>query len=225
MKPEKMLEVSTRNHQMAVLRDEGLYRHIRFAEPGTSIWRFDLVTWPGHLVITGDLEDFHFARLADMFEFFRNPVGYINASYWAEKLRGPTRYKSYSPDRFKQRVFEYFWESRAWTPGPHRPLWQAICDRVLSDDVIHDECTARQALSNFRFHLINDPLPSEPVEDFRPHRIQRPAQPTHRAACDIFEFTDSWEWDFREYDYHFLVSLHAIVWGINQYDRAKAAAS
>lgn len=217
MKPEKMLEVSTRNHQMAVLRDEGLYRHIRFAQPGTSIWHFDLVTWPGHLVITGDLQDFHFARVSDMFEFFRSPVGYINESYWAEKLRGPVRAKTYSPDLFKRSVFEYFWESRDWLPGPHRPLWKAICDQLLSSDVIHDEGAARQALYNFSFRL-----PTGPVDDFRSHRLPRR---TWCPSSEVFEFTDSWEWDFREYDYHFLVSLHAIVWGINQYDRAKAAAS
>lgn len=193
MTPEQMVEVSTRKHQMTVLREEGVYRHIRFAEPGTGIWRFDLVTWPGHLVVTGDIEDFHFARIDDMFEFFRKPVGYVNPSYWAEKLRGPVRSKTFSPELLKRRVFEYFREWCEWNPGPHAPLWRAICDEVLRDEYgdVADESRAYYALSTFRH--------------------------------GDFEFTDSWEWDLREYDFHYLVSLHAIVWGINRYDQARAA--
>lgn len=193
MTPEQMVEVSTRKHQMTVLRDDGLYRHVRFQEPGTSIWYWDLVTWPGHLVITGDLEDFHFARTTDMFEFFRSPDGHINPSYWAEKLRGPVRSKVFSSDKFKQLVYEHF---RYWCEheeGPHRPLWQAIRNEVLTDGYgdVCDDNRAHQLLMEFRY--------------------------------GDFEFTDSWEWDLRDYDFHFLVSLHAIVWGINRYDEARSA--
>ncbi|SKT28760.1 hypothetical protein [Mycobacteroides abscessus] len=193
--PEQMLAISTRNHRMTILREEGLYRHIRFAEPGTGIWRFDLVTWPGHLVITGDLEDFHFARIEDMFEFFRNPVGYINPQYWAEKLRGPVRSMSFSQDVFKRLVYDHFRDWCRWNDGPHRPLWRAICNEVLLDEYgeMGDETMAHYALTQFR--------------------------------RGDFEFTDSWEWELKDYDFHFLVALHAIVWGINQYDAAKAAAA
>jgi hypothetical protein len=46
---------------------------------------------------------------------------------------------------------------------------------------------------------------------------------TARAALDGFEygefrFYDTWEWSFRDYHWWFLWSLHAIVWGIGQYD-------
>lgn len=193
--PEQMLAISTRNHRMTVLCEEGLYRHIRFAEPGTGIWRFDLVTWPGHLVITGDLEDFHFARIEDMFEFFRNPVGYINPQYWAEKLRGPVRSMSFSQDVFKRLVYDHFRDWCRWNDGPHRPLWRAICNEVLLDEYgeMGDETMAHHALTQFRH--------------------------------GDFEFTDSWEWELKDYDFHFLVALHAIVWGINRYDAAKAAAA
>ncbi|MBN7389249.1 hypothetical protein I3U52_24390 [Mycobacteroides abscessus subsp. abscessus] len=136
--PEGMLEVSTRNHKMTVLRDDDLYRHVRFAEPGTSIWHFDLVTWPGHLVISGDIGGYHFARLPDMFEFFRKPVGYINAHYWAEKLCGPIRSMSFSADVFKRLVYGHFRHWCEWNDGPHWPLWSAICEGLLrySDDYL-----------------------------------------------------------------------------------------
>ncbi len=194
--PLTMLQVSTRNHRMTILREDGLYRHIRFQEPGTSMWHFDLVTWPGHLVITGDLEDFHFARVEDMFEFFRGPVGRINPGYWAEKLRGPQRYQSYSFEQLKRRVYEKFRNWCSLRPGPHAPLWQDLRYKLLDDDYVrYDESSARTALAQFR-HT--------------------------QASGARFEFSDVWDWDLNEFDYHFLLSLHAIVWGINWYDTVKA---
>lgn len=38
-----------RNHQMTILRDEGVNRHIRFMKPGSSDMQFDLITWSGYL--------------------------------------------------------------------------------------------------------------------------------------------------------------------------------
>jgi hypothetical protein len=210
--PLSMLLCDVREHQMTVLRDDGLYRHLRFRRPGTGICGFDLVTWPGHLVITGDLEDFHFARIDDMFEFFRKPVGYINTSYWAEKLCGPIRSKSFSPERFKQLAFEAFWEGRHGRPGPQAPLWRAICEEVLSE-AENGEYEARRALETFRYTMLEST--AEPAQDFVPQR--------RRRVAEKFEFTDAWEWDLTEFDWHFQVSCHAIVWGINQYDQHRTA--
>jgi hypothetical protein len=39
-----------------------------------------------------------------------------------------------------------------------------------------------------------------------------------------FEFSDPWEIDGEDYTYHYLWCLHAIVWGIQQYNAAKAQA-
>lgn len=210
----KWMTASTQKHQMTIIRDDGLYRHIRFKEPGTGIWHFDLITWPGHLVVTGDIEDFHFARLEDMFEFFRKPPGYINASYWAEKLRGPGDPKVYQPEIAKRLVFEEFWERRGEHPGQAAAIWQAIRYEILDDETLCSEEAVHRALSSFRYRLAPTVVPER---DFVPQRIPRP------RSYDTFEFSDTWEWDLRDYDWHFLVSLHAIVWGINQYDTAKAA--
>ena len=46
-----------------------------------------------------------------------------------------------------------------------------------------------------------------------------------RALADFshgnFTFSDSWEIKAQPYTYHFLWCLHAIVWGIQQYDAMK----
>ena len=48
---------------MIVLRDDGVYRHIRFKKPGTGCMHFDLVTWPGYLCYSGDMGCYVFCRL------------------------------------------------------------------------------------------------------------------------------------------------------------------
>ena len=58
-------------HQMSVLRDDGVNRHIRFKTPGTNSMYFDIITWPGFLCYTGDMGTYVFRRLEDMFQFFR----------------------------------------------------------------------------------------------------------------------------------------------------------
>jgi hypothetical protein len=37
-----------------------------------------------------------------------------------------------------------------------------------------------------------------------------------------FRFHDTWEWNFRNYDWWFVWACHAILWGIRQYDAVKA---
>jgi hypothetical protein len=76
-------EADTKDHGLTILFDNGLYRHLRLAKPGTRIAQFDIVTWPGFLAFTGDMGDYVFARLDDMLEFFRGHAP--NHSYWAEK--------------------------------------------------------------------------------------------------------------------------------------------
>lgn len=214
--PLTMLEVSIQDHQLTVLRDADLYRHIRLAKPGTGIWRFDLITWPGHLVITGDLEDLHFARDDDMFEFFRSPAGLIKPQYWAEKLRGPVRVREYSPQKAKQRVTEYFLQRRGQFAGHSADLWRDIRREVFAWDVLPYEDVMRAALRDFEFVAVNDIEPAGPARDFVPQRMPK-------RYGDTFEFTDPWDWDLSDWDFHYLVALHAIVWGINTYDRSKVA--
>ena len=74
-----------RAHEMTVLHDDGLYRHLRFTAMhlcNDAEWRttngfywFDLATWPGTLTINGDCGTYTFSRTTDMFEFFRSRYG------------------------------------------------------------------------------------------------------------------------------------------------------
>ncbi|AWN03663.1 hypothetical protein PBI_JACE_43 [Gordonia phage Jace] len=187
----RQFEAETRDHQMTVLHDDGgVYRHLRFQQAGTSIWHFDLITWPGHLVICGDIGSWHFARLHDMFEFFGTRQT-LSPDYWGEKLQGNQRHTGYSAERFRDHVFTAFWETRH-EREQNAPLWRAIRDSVLiHDDNEHD---AREAVRDFEF--------------------------TGDQPADDFEFHDAWEWSLNDFDHHYLLALHAIVWGIRQYRAA-----
>lgn len=80
-------------HQLTVLHNDGLYRHLRMAKPGTRIWSWDIITWPGTIAIRGDIGDgYMFSRLEDMFDFMHgNEAPNIDFRYWHEKLNVGSR--------------------------------------------------------------------------------------------------------------------------------------
>ncbi|HCA85495.1 MAG TPA: hypothetical protein DEQ61_08380 [Streptomyces sp.] len=143
----KRFQRDTAGHQMTVLHDDGLYRHLRFTSPKSSEYWFDLVTWPGRLAMCGDVgEDYVFTRLPDMFEFFRGKS--INPHYWAEKLGGGRRsVKEYSEDLFRQLVVERFVEDARWNGVPPG-TGKALRTWVLNED-LSDEHEARNVLEDF----------------------------------------------------------------------------
>lgn len=75
-------------HVMTVEMDNGVHRCLKFGKPSSVHMYFRLTTWPGHLCISGDMGTYVFARLTDMFQFFRREDGElkINTDYWMEKL-------------------------------------------------------------------------------------------------------------------------------------------
>lgn len=77
----------TKNHVLTVFQDTGLYRNMRWASPTTGVYSVTVTTWPDRLCITGDMGDWVFSRLNDMFVFFRRPDNSytIDYTYFAEK--------------------------------------------------------------------------------------------------------------------------------------------
>ena len=184
-------------HQMVVLRDDGLHKHLQFRRPGTYCMGFDIVTWPGYLAYTGDMGCFVFTRIPDMFEFFRTDRTHgkqdgslkINRSYWAEKCVAQDRngIMAYSPETFRRAVLDRLKWCDSLPPGTRA----AVKDQVLSraDDGEHE---AMRAAIDFE----------------------------HEG----FRFSDFWETNCREYTYHYLWCCYALAWSIKQYDDAKVPA-
>lgn len=191
-------------HVMTVLHEDGLYRHVRFACPTTSLGHFDLVTWPGYLSYGGDRDGLVFARTRDMFEFFRAKSGWnmdrINPGYWAAKLTTRVPVKTYEADKFRQFINDAINSEVDEYPGLAKYASREIRD-AERDGVFEFENGAREWLRDFEFVV--------------------PAV----APVRSFQFLDTWELDFTDWDFHYLYACHAIQWGIEQYDKARADSS
>lgn len=208
----------TAEHVMEVLRDDGLYRHIRFRKPGTMSMHFDLVTWPGHLAYSGDMGCYVFTRLADMFEFFRTDRRHkdveglaINPSYWSEKLvavsgsRESGSAKEFDEDKFKRTINELRvgWIREAarehtLDKEERRELWEAVDMDVLSNLYDGGDSAIRAA---YEFSW------------------------TGSWTTARWDFTDCViEGNFTSYTFCFIWCCYALAWGIKTYDEAKEKA-
>lgn len=179
------------DHTMTVLHDtspESPYRHVRFSAPGTGIWRFDLVTWPGHLTICGDLETFTFQRTHDMFGFFTTSHD-INPSYWGEKVvAGEVK------ARFSAEAYE--------------AVLRAEMDE-LDDHPEADQIAIRAAVES-------DLLADAPMYLEEAHEVLN-LFAVDLPSGETFKFHDTYEWELGGYDHHFLLACHAIRYGITTY--------
>jgi hypothetical protein len=158
----------TADHAMTVLHDDGLYRHLRFqrqvwqpplVRPLTSgFYWFDLITVPGALIFRGDGESFVFARMKDMFEFFRGSAwkDEPNLGYWAEKVTSDRdSLKKYDSALFVKTMKDHYLElvrEGDVPPGTSKALLSRAEDYDLSYEV-----NARAFLDDFehkgfRFH-------------------------------------------------------------------------
>ena len=187
----KQFDKDVSNHVMTIVNDNGVNRCIQFADPKTFNLHFTLTTWPGYLCISGDMGTYVFARLKDMFEFFRSAKGETNPDYWAEKCEAADKRTGGATDcydkdifreRVKERVDDYFTDKKQ-----RARCWQEIEDTVLHAD---SEYEAHDNARKFEF--------------------------------EGFQLTDFWECNLRRDTYQYLWCCLAIVWGIHQYDAAKA---
>lgn len=190
---------------MEALRDDGLYRHLRFRLAGGGFRWFDIVTWPDKLVITGDCETFAFTRTADMFEFFRQSGQRINPGYWQEKIvDGRERAVGFDADRFRDEVRRRRREAvRAWKldgmeKDDRRDAWEAIESEVIEMIDDQHEAVAYATVSNFGHYWYDS------------------RHESHRITID----TDEWP-RCQGFDFHYIWCCRAIAWAIAQYDAEK----
>lgn len=233
------------DHELTVLHDDGLYRHLRFvrmvtekdgSRKPTSFYWFDLITWPGCLAINGDMEGYTFSRVTDMFEFFRGHEP--NPQYWAEKLRASSSVKAYSEDVFRQHVLDYY-RDRVESGDVLKGLGRAIREQVLEAHEIGWEDGARGVLGDFQFGpetvtarcpcgwSKKGVTPGTEASWESTHLMTAPERPGgHRVTwrqVDGWRFDGIWEWDLSDWTHQFLWCCSAIPWAIGKYDAAKAA--
>lgn len=187
------------DHEMRIVRDDGVNRFVRFRKAENITCWFDLITWPGCLCINGDMGTYVFSRTEDMFEFFRTGILKdgslrINPHYWEEKILAESRFagvKKYEPERFREDVKEWLRDYMDGEPELMPDIWAAVERDVFCR---LDEKSEEEAIRD--------------AMDFR-HEGHAP-------------FQDFWEADCKEYTFQYLWCCQAIVWGIKQYDIQKS---
>ncbi|MET7975822.1 hypothetical protein ABZW44_22805 [Streptomyces mirabilis] len=203
-------------HEMTVLHDDGLYRHLKFMTPGHgSIGAFQLITWPYNLVVkTGWTFHFDIDATEDMFDLFRRTAltGQINPGYWSEKVRaGRDEVEGYSDELLKKEiedsVQQWVRESKG-SPSERRSferqLRAAVHGHFFDDSADYNveyESEAYRALHDFSFAPAGA-LPGD--------------MPWH--------FADFYEWRMKDYTPGYLHSCFAIRHGIDLWDAASKTA-
>ncbi|WP_425641450.1 hypothetical protein ACPUEK_16065 [Marinomonas gallaica] len=183
----------TVNHELTILKDDGLYRHMRFGEKGSSIYAINITTWPGYLAVTGDMGDYVFTRTPDMFEFFRGKD--INTGYWGEKLvaepRGSEYGKKWSADEFRSEVCRFIENNL----DPLDDL-EDEAEIILNKEI-------RIAIAMDIEHIEYKEEADEFISRFNKHD---------------FQFDCFYEYDCTEYTHQYLWVCYAIVDVIKRYD-------
>ena len=177
-------------HRVQVLRDDGLYRHLRCSRGGYA-YSFDVITWPGYLCYAGDMGCFVFTRLRDMFEFFRGRrTALVDRGYLAEKAVAADKadgIKEYSEELFEAAVRDDFHRfTGEWDESARTALW-----REVEDDVLVAACDGIGAA------------------------IQAASAFTHKGRQ---VFPDFWEHRLEDYTARFRWCCYAVPWAIEQYD-------
>lgn len=183
----------TRGHKMTVLHEDGLYRHLKFADPDGGFYRFDLLTWPHNAFLRGDGFSFGFSiyPTKDIFDMFRgSSSGGITPGYWQEKVTAG-KVKDWSEDLFRAWVLDEAAKGESRYPG----LVEAVGKQILHSDEHSTEYqgTAEYAVASFS------------------HGDYRLRLPNH------------WDESFEDYSWEYLFACHAVLFGIRQYDAARKA--
>lgn len=212
-------------HVMQIIRDDGVYRHLRFKRPDTTCYYFDLITWPGHLCYTGDMGTYVFERLHDMFDFFRRRPDHlygIDFNYWAEKCTAGDKssmgdgIREYSHEMFLQNVRQYVAShEEADRPDPEEDGAEQVR--------LHAEAYAelRAAVEDEVCSCDDNGVRAyDAANDFHHDGAAWTAFASERHP---FQFIDFWDHDNEVYTFRFLWCCYALSWAIHQYDLTKAA--
>lgn len=80
-------EAAFKDHEITCLLNQGVYRHYECRNrSGTSNYAFHVVTFPGRLIVSGDIGDLMLCRVHDMFQWAPRAIESI--AYFAEKVVG-----------------------------------------------------------------------------------------------------------------------------------------
>jgi hypothetical protein len=238
----------TAHHELTILHDDGLYRHIRMMPNRTrsSAYWYEIITWPGNLVFRGDGETFAFSRTEDMFEFFRSGLYkdgsvHINPGYWAEKLTSNREcVKTYDEEKFKKYTAEILAEAERDYPGLTE-AWKKATSGFTAEYNTEHEQGAWEALSHFEYgrsYTARCSCGKASVEmeyEYDAKSWARTNGHLDKSGLPVvghevkivrrdpftFELSDLGDF-FKDYNWWFLWALYGIVEAIKAYDDPKS---
>jgi len=234
----------TAAHEMTVLHDDGLYRHLKFMNPEHgSFGAFQVITWPYNLVVkTGWTFHFDVDATPDMFDLFRRTAltGQINPGYWSEKVRaGRDEVEGFDPDLLKAEVAStladwmrddlgYRVAKRAKELGfaPKEMEAKPGIRRELARQVRSEWMNAnRQLREAVEGHFFSDMADYNIEYESEAHRALHDFsyQPEGDDREYPYYFADWHEWRLKDFTPGFLHSCYAIRHGIDVYDAARKA--
>lgn len=185
----------TRNHQLTIVKDAGVYRHLSCRSPEhDKLYAFEIITSPNLLLFYGDCGTFVFSRLHDMFQFFRSDCvrSDLPLGYWSEKIEAAPAgidvmmYSQRLAEDSVQAVFDTWAQSQSLQGSDLEHAQQELDDQIL----IH--CDSLDAL----FDCIG----------------------TELECGYTFDIVDV---NYRTLHPAVIWCMYAIVWAIRQYDKAK----
>lgn len=197
---EKRFKRNTADHVMTVLHDDGLYRHLRFQH---EVWRPPLVKpqkssiyWFDLITVPGALI---FQGDGESFTFRRT-----------------------------EDMFEFF-RGSAWNGRPNLGYWAEKVTSEQSGLKQYDEDLFVRIMREHYVEMIRDggvpPGTSKALlahaQDYDLSFEVNARNMLDHFSHNGFHFHDTWELNFRDYDWWFVWACHAILWGIRQYDVVK----
>jgi hypothetical protein len=188
----------TAEHAMTVLHDDGLYRHLRFQH---QTWRPPLAKplkssfyWFDLVTVPGALI---FQGDGDSYVFRR-----LDDMF--EFFRSPVG--QVNPTYWSEKVVSGRDRIRTYDESVFRArVLEAFTDALGYGVPLGTGRALREQVLDNDYAEI--------------HYEQGARDALNQFEHEGFRFEDTWEWDFRDYDWWFLWALHAIVWGIAYYDK------
>jgi hypothetical protein len=198
---------------MTVLKDEGVYRHLFFDFPKASWRRCEILTWPGMLVIRGDLGCWSFTRVEDMFDFFRPRPNdtRVNPDYWAEKLvpGSGSEVKEYDEDRARTYVRQAVTEAVQKHGHIEAEAAEEWLFSEFSEAEFDTEAALMRTLGWFEGRVDADRPVGGSLQEFTASEFRFPVR----------------NWDLYRWNPWYMLTCVALPWAIEQYDAALVPAN
>lgn len=131
---ESLAAKAFKDHHVELLLNEGVYRHWRCSRIGSWTYGFSVVTFPGRLVVCGDIGFLAVERETDMIPWCRGSIDSIG--YFAEKVPNEINVREYDPEVVAEWVAEQLRDEDVRLVADH---WEVLTDLAGDSDNYADK--------------------------------------------------------------------------------------